>query len=101
MLGSLDVHASVRREHRAITAHACGRNAIEKVHASSDALDQVLRKPDAHQVTRLVRGQFSVYALEDAIHVRLGLAHRETTDAEADPIVHAGDGANSLRAEVF
>ena len=51
-LGPLDVEASVGGENRAVAAHARRRHAVEQVYAAPDAFDEVLGKPDAHEVAR-------------------------------------------------
>ena len=98
-LGALDVEAAVARERGAVAAHARGRDAVEEVDAAPNALDEILGKADAHEVARAVARQLGVDDLEDAVHVGLGFADRESADAEARPVAEVANGARGLAAE--
>src|SRR5262249_42429407 len=82
----LDVEPAVARERRAVPPHPRRRDAIEEVDAATDALDEVLGKAHAHEIARRFARQLGVDDVEDAVHVRLGLADGQAADAVADPV---------------
>src|SRR5207245_2738845 len=90
-LGALDVEPAVARERGAVAAHACRGHAVEEIDAARYAFDEILREADAHQVAWPLARQLAVQELEDAIHVRLRLAHRQTANPEARPRRHVAN----------
>src|SRR6266850_4103792 len=77
------VQLAARREGLASAAIARWQHAIEHVNAPSHSFDQVLRRTDAHQITRAaVRHQRSKL-LDYFKHYRLLFAHAETADGIA------------------
>src|SRR5205085_4554903 len=91
VLGALDVDSSVYRERCTVASHACRRDAVEQVHATANALDEVLGESNAHEITRPLAGQSVVQKLENAVHVGLRLPNRQATDPEAAPISAVSD----------
>src|SRR5579871_2770670 len=77
ILRPFDVESTVLGKRRAVAPHTSGRHAIEEVHATSHAFDEILRKSDAHEIAGTVRGQRVVDDLENPIHVVLGLTNGE------------------------
>ena len=57
-----------------------GHYAVEHVDTPAHALDQVGRRPHAHQVTRLALGHVRLQAVEHGQHRVLGLTDRQTAD---------------------
>ena len=98
-LGALDVEAAVAGERGAVPAHARGRDAVEEVDAAQHAFDEIFGKADAHEVARPVARQLAVDDLEDAVHVGLRFADRESADAEAGPVAGVANGARGVAAE--
>src|SRR5450830_1270005 len=70
VLGPLDVEPPLTGEYRAIPAHPRWRNAVEEIHPAPDAFDEILGKPDAHQISRPVPGERVVHDVEHVVHRR-------------------------------
>ena len=60
--GVADGQPAPRGEQLAVARVAGGQHAVEHVDAARDAFDEVLRRADAHQVARPVRGQDGIEA---------------------------------------
>ena len=58
-------------------------HAIEHVDAARDALDQVIRRADAHEIARLIRREIGLARFDRREHIRLRLAHREAAERVA------------------
>src|SRR5437764_12940047 len=91
VFGALDVDAPVDCECGTVASHARRCDAVEQVHATANALDEVLGESNAHQITRPLAGQGVVQKLENAVHGGLRLPNRQTTDPEAAPISAVSD----------
>ena len=66
------------------------QDAVEHVDAAPDRLDEVLRRADAHEITRLLRRQDRHDTVERRQHQLLALADREAADRVARKI-HADE----------
>src|SRR5205085_5906812 len=98
-LCALDIDPTVGGERGAIAAHARRRDAIEEIDASPHTLHQILRKADAHQITRSLRRKRVVDHLEDAIHVLLRFANGKSADAETVPRAARQDDLRGIAAK--
>src|SRR5919112_6636296 len=76
----LDVEAPARGESLAVAAVARRDDAVEHVDAARDALDQILRRADAHQVSRPLVGHPRRNRLDDLVHDRLLFPDAQTPD---------------------
>src|SRR5215210_4241927 len=90
VLGALDVEAAGAREDCSVSSHPRWCNAVEHVDASVDALDQILREPDTHEVAWLRAGKGVVQDVEHLVHGGLRLADRKSADRVSMPVVHRG-----------
>src|SRR3990172_545287 len=79
----LHVHPARARQGRAVARQPGGQDAVEDVHAAPQAVDQILRRADAHEVARLVGGQNVVHRFERRVHLIFRLAHRQPADGIA------------------
>ncbi|MNH06159.1 hypothetical protein D3C79_655180 [compost metagenome] len=71
----------------AVAGVAGRHHAIEHVDAAAHPFHQILRLAHPHQVARLVGRDLRADVIQDAVHVFLGLTHRQTADriaVEAD-----------------
>src|SRR5688572_14982260 len=50
------VKLAARRERLPSSPISCRQNAVEHIYPASDALYKIFRSPNAHQITRAVRG---------------------------------------------
>src|SRR3954466_14351887 len=91
VLCALDVDSSIHRKRCTVASHACRCDAVEQVHATANALDEVLGESNAHEITRPLAGQGVVQKLENAVHVGLRLPNRQATNPEAAPISAVSD----------
>src|SRR5687768_12069332 len=91
VLRPLDVEAAGAREDGSVSPHASRGDAVEHVHSAADALDQVGREPDTHEVARPRAGKDVVDDVEHLVHRGLLFAHREPADCEPVPVVHGGE----------
>ena len=67
---------TVTREQPAIACITGWHHTIEHVDAIGDALDQIFRCTDTHQVVRLVRGQLGPGMAQNALHIVFRLSDR-------------------------
>ncbi|MNV27676.1 hypothetical protein D3C71_1188320 [compost metagenome] len=96
VLGVADADRAERGEKVAVAGVAGGHDAVEHVHATGHAFDQILRATNAHQVARAVGGQDRVHVVEHGVALMLGLTHRQAADGiavEADLLQALGRAA--------
>jgi len=98
--GVRDVDDAIAGVQYAMSAIAAGEDAVEHVHTSADALNDVGGGANAHEVARLIFWQNITAQLADAIHVFNGFADREAADSVAR-LVLAGDELARLRSQVI
>ena len=79
----VDVDDALPGEQVAVARIAAGHDAVEQVDAAVDRLDNVDRCANPHQVARLVLGHIGFNLLDDVVHHRRRLAHRQTADGVA------------------
>src|SRR2546421_9959618 len=79
----LDVQLSARGERLPVATVARRDDAVEHVNAARDALDQVFRRADAHQVARRVRRHLWRDPFDDLVHHFLLLADAQSPDGVA------------------
>src|SRR6266540_5055333 len=87
MAGVADLDVPVACEQPAVARIAGGQHAVEYVDTVADSLDDVLRRADAHEVTRAIGREPRRDMRLDAPHLLLRLADRQAADriaVEAD-----------------
>ena len=77
------VDLPVIRIQMAVPPVSCGINAVEKVHASLHALQDVCRGSHAHQVGGLVCRKIWHRFIQHVVHFLMGFSHREAADGIA------------------
>ena len=82
-----------------MTAVAGGHDAVEEVHAARDALDDVPRRADAHEIARLVLRHILLDGLNRVVHLLMRLADGEAADGVART-VQLGYALHVLDAKV-
>src|SRR5688572_33156550 len=87
----LDVQPAFMGEDGAVPSHARRCDAVEQIDAATDALDQVLRKADAHQVAWVGAWKGRVDHLEHLVHRGFFFTDREPADGVTGPVVHRRD----------
>jgi hypothetical protein len=90
-----EVELAARRERDAVLCERGRHDAVEHVDAAVHGLEQIERRADAHQVTRLVGGQQRRGQLGHVLALRTGLADGEAADrvaveAKVDDLLRAG-----------
>ena len=85
-------------EEMAVAGVSRRHDAVEHVDAGADAVDQVFRRADAHQVARLVGRQAVRRVRDDALHLGLRLADADTTDRIAGQ-AELGQGRHRFLAQ--
>src|SRR5215216_5372255 len=77
------------------------QDAIEDINAAQHAVDQIFRRANAHQITRLILGQMWTHYIEHSVHFLLGLSHREAADGNARRIERSDEfGGSSSKARL-
>src|SRR4051812_38764751 len=76
----LDDDMSVAGKKPAVTSMPRRHDAVEHVHTTSNALDQISRSTDSHQVARFVCRKLRLQILKDFIHQRFRLSDREASN---------------------
>src|SRR5688572_20434560 len=79
----LDLHVAESGEEPAVPRVAGRHDAVEHVEPARDALHDVLGGAHAHEVTGRVHGQARRRVGHEALHVLLGLAHRDAAHGVA------------------
>ena len=74
-------------EQVAVAGVSRGHDAVEKVHAHVDGLQNIARSTHAHEVAGLILGHMRLHGVDDAVHLLGGLTDRQT----ADGVALAGD----------
>src|SRR6185436_5707350 len=82
-LGALDVELAAPGVNGAVARVARRNDAVEHVVAGAHRMDDVLRPPYAHQVTRPIGRQQTRRKTADGLQLRLALADAEPADGEA------------------
>ena len=100
VLRVLDDDAPLARQHRAVAGDSSRQHAVEHIHAAQHALQQAVRRTDAHQVARLVDRHVRRDFIQHLIHHGLGLADRQSADAVADE-VHIRQRLGALNAQIL
>ena len=67
----------------AVPGVAGRQHAVEHIDAAADALQNIFRRTDAHEVAGFVGGQYSSDQLGHGVHILHGFAHRQTADGVA------------------
>src|SRR5215218_4106944 len=98
--GSLDIEPSIGGEDGAISSHSRRGDAVKEVYSAADSFDDVIGKPNAHEITGPVFHQGIVYDVEHFVHRRFLFANRQSANAEPIPIVHRGDRRSSFSPEL-
>src|SRR5690349_17745544 len=79
---------------------ASWQDTIEDVDAAQDAVDQILRRADSHQVARFVFGKKWLHHVQHSVHLFFGLAHRQSADGDAGRVERSdefGGGSSKVR----
>src|SRR2546423_6178897 len=83
---ALDVEPPVARERSAVSSHSRRGDAVEQVDAAANAFDQVLGKPDAHQIARVSLRQRVVDDFDHLVHGVLVFPDGQSANSESIPI---------------
>jgi hypothetical protein len=83
VLGVLDGDLAPAGEQRSVARVPCRHHAVEHVDAGRDALHEILRRPDSHEVAGAVGGQQRRREVERIHHLVLRLADGEAADRDA------------------
>src|SRR5215210_6948052 len=62
-----------------------GSDAVEQIDPSRNSLQKIGWKANSHKITGDFYGEGRPQVLQDAVHHRLRLAHRQTSDGDAGP----------------
>ena len=87
------------RESRPVPRQPRGNHAVEDVHAAADALDQIIRLANAHQIARSVARQTWQRIIKRLVHFRLSLADSQPADGVTLEI-HIGYEARGFLPQV-
>ncbi len=81
MAGIADINPAATGEGKPVTTGTGRHHAVEHVDAARHRFQNIVRRTDAHQVTRLFGGQHRQRDVEHAQHHILRLADRKTADS--------------------
>ena len=93
------IPAALVRERMAVAGIAARHHAVEKIDTAINALQNVGRRPDAHQIADFILRHVRLDRLDDAVHFLCRLAHREAADRVAVQI-QRGDLLHMRDAQV-
>ncbi len=95
-----DVENAPPGEEVPVAAVAGGHDAVKKVDAPVDSLDDVGGRPHAHEVAGLVLGHVLLHGVDGVVHLLSGLPHRQAPNGVAGQ-VQGGDGVHVVTADVL